>query len=69
MLVSQNEKMEKEMKNLCIEETQLKEALDIRRDKECKQSIRRQKRREMKEQHVQGVLGYELQLLPLIPSA
>ncbi|XP_038153937.1 kinetochore protein Nuf2 [Cyprinodon tularosa] len=57
MLVSQNEKMEKEMKNLCIEETQLKEALDIRRDKECKQSIRRQKRREMKEQHVQGVLG------------
>ncbi|XP_008299825.1 kinetochore protein Nuf2 [Stegastes partitus] len=56
-LMAQYEKKQKELKNLCIEEGQLKRALGIKLDKECKQNIRRQKKREMKEQHVQDVLG------------
>ncbi|KAM6927674.1 kinetochore protein Nuf2 [Xenentodon cancila] len=56
-LMAQYEKKQKELKNLCIEEGQLKRALGMKLDKECKQNIRRQKKREMKEQHVQEVLG------------
>ncbi|KAM4587839.1 kinetochore protein Nuf2 [Odontesthes bonariensis] len=56
-LMAQCEKKQKELKNLCIEEGQLKRALGMKLDKECKQNIRRQKKREMKEQHVQEVLG------------
>ncbi|XP_022049922.1 kinetochore protein Nuf2 [Acanthochromis polyacanthus] len=56
-LMAQYEKIQKELKNLCVEEGQLKRALDLKLDKECKQNIRRQKKREMKEQHVQDVLG------------
>uniref|UniRef100_A0A3P8TBA6 UF2 component of NDC80 kinetochore complex n=1 Tax=Amphiprion percula TaxID=161767 RepID=A0A3P8TBA6_AMPPE len=49
----EKEKKQKELKNVCIEEGQLKRAQDKKLDKECKQNIRRQKKREMKEQHVQ----------------
>ncbi|XP_036956776.1 kinetochore protein Nuf2 [Acanthopagrus latus] len=56
-LMAQYEKKQKELKNLCIEEGQLKRALAMKLDKESKQNIRRQKKREMKEQHVQDVLG------------
>ena len=57
-LMAQYEKKQKELRNLCIEESQLKRALGMKLDKECKQNIRRQKKREMKEQHVQEVMGY-----------
>ncbi|XP_028262287.1 kinetochore protein Nuf2 [Parambassis ranga] len=56
-LKAQYEKKQKELKNLCVEEGQLKRALGIKLDKECKQNISRQKLREMKEQHFQDVLG------------
>ncbi|KAM9758073.1 kinetochore protein Nuf2 [Menidia menidia] len=56
-LMARHEKKQKELKNLCIEEGQLKRALGMKLDKECKHNIRRQKKREMKEQHVQEVLG------------
>uniref|UniRef100_A0AAQ6A7M4 Nuf2 DHR10-like domain-containing protein n=1 Tax=Amphiprion ocellaris TaxID=80972 RepID=A0AAQ6A7M4_AMPOC len=54
-LMAQYEKKQKELKNVFIEEGQLKRARDKKLDKECKQNIRRQKKREMKEQHVQDV--------------
>ncbi len=57
-LTAQYEKKQKELKNLIIEEGQLKRALAMKLDKESKQNIRRQKKREMMEQHVQDVLGY-----------
>lgn len=56
-LTAQYEKKQKELKNLCSEEGQLKRTLCMKLDKESKQNIRRQKKREMKEQHVQEVLG------------
>ncbi|KAG7999456.1 Kinetochore protein Nuf2 [Nibea albiflora] len=56
-LTAQYEKKQKELKNLCIEESQLKRAQAMKLDKESKQNIRRQKKKEMKEQHVQEVLG------------
>lgn len=57
-LLAQYEKKQKDLKNLCVEESQQKRALAMRLDKESKQNIRRQKKREMKEQHVQDVMGY-----------
>ena len=57
-LNGQYEKKQKELKNLCVEEGQLKRALVMRLDKKSKQNIRRQKKRDMKERHVQDVLGY-----------
>ncbi|XP_041639323.1 kinetochore protein Nuf2 [Cheilinus undulatus] len=56
-LTAQSEKRKKELKNLFIEEGQLKRALAMKLDKESKQNIRRTKKREIKEQHVQDVLG------------
>ncbi|XP_040059612.1 kinetochore protein Nuf2 [Gasterosteus aculeatus] len=56
-LTAQYEKKQKELRNLCVEGGQLKRALGMKLDKESKQNIRRQKKREMKEQHVQEVLG------------
>uniref|UniRef100_H3CPL0 UF2 component of NDC80 kinetochore complex n=1 Tax=Tetraodon nigroviridis TaxID=99883 RepID=H3CPL0_TETNG len=56
-LTAQYERKQKELKNLCAEEGQLKRALAMKLDKESKQNIRRQKRKDMKEQHVQEVLG------------
>uniref|UniRef100_A0A1A8Q240 NUF2, NDC80 kinetochore complex component, homolog n=2 Tax=Nothobranchius TaxID=28779 RepID=A0A1A8Q240_9TELE len=52
------EEKQKEIKNLCMEEGLLRRALGMKMDKKCKQDIRRQKRKEVKEQHVQGVLGH-----------
>ncbi|XP_037639544.1 kinetochore protein Nuf2 [Sebastes umbrosus] len=51
------EKQQKELKNLYIEEGQLKRALGMKLDKESKQNIRRQKKREMKEQDLQDMQG------------
>ncbi|XP_034549809.1 kinetochore protein Nuf2 [Notolabrus celidotus] len=56
-LAARYEKKQKELKNLCIEEGQMKRALGMKLDKESKQNIRRQKKRDNKEQHVQEVLG------------
>ncbi|XP_029288717.1 kinetochore protein Nuf2 [Cottoperca gobio] len=56
-LAAQYEKKQKELKNLCIEEGQMKRALGMKLDKESKQNIRRQKKKETKEQHAQDVLG------------
>lgn len=58
VLLAQYEKKQKDLKNLCVEENQQKRALAMRLDKESKQNIRRQKKKEMMEQHVQDVLGY-----------
>lgn len=56
-LTAQFEKKQKELKNLCLEEGQLKRALGMKQDKESKQNIRRQKQREIKDQHVQDMMG------------
>nr|XP_057910763.1 kinetochore protein Nuf2 [Doryrhamphus excisus] len=56
-LMQLEEKRQKERKNLCNEEAQLGRSLRMKLDKESKQSIRRQKKREIKEQHVEDVLG------------
>lgn len=50
------EKKQKELKNLGVEEGQLKRALGMKLDKESKQQIRRQKKKDMKDQHIQDVL-------------
>ncbi|XP_061894322.1 kinetochore protein Nuf2 [Entelurus aequoreus] len=55
-LMSQHEKKQKELRNLCNEIGQLKRALCMKQDKESKQNLRRQKKKEMKEQHVEDVL-------------
>ncbi|KAM6947668.1 kinetochore protein Nuf2 [Lycodopsis pacificus] len=56
-LTAQYEKTQKELRNLCVDECQLRRALAMKLDKESKQNIRRQKKREMKEHHVQDVMG------------
>ncbi|KAK9528495.1 hypothetical protein VZT92_012649 [Zoarces viviparus] len=56
-LTAQYEKKQKELKNLCVEEGQLRRALAMKLDKDSKQNIRMQKKREMKEHHVQDVMG------------
>ncbi|KPP74844.1 hypothetical protein Z043_105963 [Scleropages formosus] len=56
-LSAECEKMKKELKNLVTEEGQMKRALEMKMDKLSKQQIRRQKKREMKDQLVQNVLG------------
>lgn len=57
-LAAQYEKKQKELKNMCFEEAQLKRVLGMKQDKESKQKLRRQKKKEIKEQHVQEMLGY-----------
>ncbi|CAB1456116.1 unnamed protein product [Pleuronectes platessa] len=56
-LTAQYEKKQKEIKNLCAEEAQLKRAQGMKLDKESKQNIRRQMKKEMKENHVEDILG------------
>ncbi|XP_059184364.1 kinetochore protein Nuf2 [Centropristis striata] len=56
-LLAQYEKKQKELKNLCMEEGQMKRALGMKLDKESKQKILRQKKKERKEQQDQDVLG------------
>ncbi|XP_061535670.1 kinetochore protein Nuf2 [Phycodurus eques] len=55
--IAQDEKKQKDLKNLCKEEEQLKRSLGMKLDKEIKQNIRRQKEKEAKEQHIKNVLG------------
>lgn len=45
------------MKNLGNEKGELKWALERKMDKLTKQQIRRQRKREMKDQHVQNFMG------------
>ncbi|XP_072308950.1 kinetochore protein Nuf2 [Eucyclogobius newberryi] len=52
-----SEKKLKELKNLCLEESQLKRVVGMKQDKDSKQNIRRQMQRERKELHTQEVLG------------
>ncbi|XP_037535005.1 kinetochore protein Nuf2 [Nematolebias whitei] len=57
-LVAHYEKKQKQLKQLCVEEGQLKRAQAMKMDKECKYNIRKQKKKEMNEQHIQEVLGH-----------
>ncbi|KAM9813694.1 kinetochore protein Nuf2-like [Neosynchiropus ocellatus] len=57
-LMTQIENKQKELKNQSVQEGQLKRALAMKLDKESKQNIRRQKRREMKEHQVEDILGH-----------
>ncbi|KAJ8395316.1 hypothetical protein AAFF_G00033010 [Aldrovandia affinis] len=56
-VIALNEKMQKDLKNLVSEEGQLKRALGMKNDKISKQQIRRQKRKETREQHEQNCEG------------
>ncbi|KAM9534572.1 kinetochore protein Nuf2 isoform 1-T4 [Salvelinus alpinus] len=56
-LVCLYEAQQKELKNHGVEEGQLKRSLGMKMDKESKQQIRRQKKKEIKDQHIEDVLG------------
>uniref|UniRef100_A0A673I8L3 Kinetochore protein Nuf2 N-terminal domain-containing protein n=1 Tax=Sinocyclocheilus rhinocerous TaxID=307959 RepID=A0A673I8L3_9TELE len=56
-LAALNETLQKELKSLSNEEGQLKRALALKLDKEAKQQIRRQKKREVKDQQVRNIYG------------
>ncbi|KAJ8258641.1 hypothetical protein COCON_G00176530 [Conger conger] len=56
-VVTLKEKLEKELKKLVAEESQGKRALGMKTDKMSKQQIRRQRAREMREQHQQSCIG------------
>uniref|UniRef100_A0A8B9JFB6 Kinetochore protein Nuf2 N-terminal domain-containing protein n=2 Tax=Astyanax mexicanus TaxID=7994 RepID=A0A8B9JFB6_ASTMX len=56
-LVALSENLQKELKALSNEEGQMKRALAMKLDKESKQQIRRQKKKELKDQHVQSIIG------------
>ncbi|XP_045547961.1 kinetochore protein Nuf2 [Salmo salar] len=56
-LVCVYEAQQKELKNHGVEEGQLKRSLGMKMDKESKQQIRRQKKKEIKDQHIEDVLG------------
>jgi len=51
------EQLGKELKGVSAEEGQLKRALALKQDKESKQSIRRQKRKEGKDHHMRSIEG------------
>lgn len=56
-LVALYESLQKELKGLSNEEGQLKRALAMKQDKQSKQQIRHQKKKELKDHHVQNILG------------
>ncbi|XP_031423432.1 kinetochore protein Nuf2 isoform X2 [Clupea harengus] len=56
-LASEYERCLKEMKAVGMEEAQLKRAQAMKQDKESKQHIRRQKKKEMKDHHLRDVMG------------
>ncbi|KAM9443542.1 kinetochore protein Nuf2 isoform 2-T2 [Clarias gariepinus] len=56
-LVALKESLEKELKALSNEEGQLRRALAMKLDKQNKQQIRHQSKRELKDQHIQNILG------------
>ncbi|CAL8337564.1 unnamed protein product [Merluccius merluccius] len=57
VLSAQHEKQKKDLRNCGTEEVQMKRTLGIKLDKVSKHCIRRQKKKESTEQHVQDVLG------------
>ncbi|XP_066529004.1 kinetochore protein Nuf2 isoform X2 [Hoplias malabaricus] len=56
-LVTLSETLQKDLKSIGNEECQLKRALAMKLDKESKQQIRHQNKKELKAQHVQSVIG------------
>lgn len=56
-LAAMNEALQKELKSLSTEEGQMKRALAMKLDKESKQQIRRQKKKEVKDQQVKNIYG------------
>ncbi|XP_016357858.1 kinetochore protein Nuf2 isoform X2 [Sinocyclocheilus anshuiensis] len=56
-LAAMNETLQKELKSLSNEEAQMKRALAMKLDKESKQQIRRQKKKEVKDQQVKNIYG------------
>ncbi|KAM6980792.1 kinetochore protein Nuf2 [Aplochiton taeniatus] len=56
-LAALNEKQQKELKNLGTEECQLKRAQAMKLDKQTKQQLRRQRKKEIKDHQIQDVLG------------
>ncbi|KAL1265211.1 hypothetical protein QQF64_003238 [Cirrhinus molitorella] len=56
-LAAMNETLQKELKSLSSEEAQMKRALAMKLDKESKQQIRRQKKKEVKDQQVKNIYG------------
>lgn len=56
-MVALYESLQKELKGLSNEEGQLKRGLAMKQDKQSKQQIRHQKKKELKDQHVQNILG------------
>ncbi|KAL2090709.1 hypothetical protein ACEWY4_012972 [Coilia grayii] len=56
-LVRSDEQLEKELKAVGAEEGQLKRALSMKQDKDSKQHIRRQKRKEAKDHQMRSIMG------------
>lgn len=56
-LAAMYESLQKELKNLSNEEAQLKRTIAMKLDKESKQQIRRQKKKEVKDQQVKNIYG------------
>lgn len=56
-LAAMNEALQKDLKSLSTEEAQMKRALAMKLDKESKQQIRRQKKKEVKDQQVKNIYG------------
>ncbi|XP_041945406.1 kinetochore protein Nuf2 isoform X2 [Alosa sapidissima] len=56
-LASEYEQHLKELKAVGVEEAQLKRAHAMKQDKESKQQIRRQKKKEMKDHHLRNIMG------------
>ncbi len=56
-LAAMNEALQKALKSLRNEETQLKRALAMRLDKESKQQIRQQKKKEVQDQQIKNIYG------------
>lgn len=56
-LASEYEQLLKELKAVGMEEAQLKRGLTMKQDKDSKQHIRRQKKKEMKDHHLRNIMG------------
>lgn len=56
-LAAMNEALQKELRSLSTEEGQLKRGLAMKLDKESKHQIRRQKKKEVKDQQVKNIYG------------
>lgn len=56
-LAAMNETMQKELKSMSNEEVQMKRALAMKLDKQSKNQIRRQKKKDVKDQQVKNIYG------------